>query len=44
MILSNLKKRKKKSARKYVKYIEKAVKVPIKIVSVGPDRTQTIKL
>ncbi len=33
-----------KALAAYVKYIEKAVKVPIKIVSVGPDRTQTIKL
>ncbi|MBN8692916.1 MAG: adenylosuccinate synthase [Bacteroidetes bacterium] len=28
----------------YVKYIENAVKTPITIVSIGPDRTQTIKL
>ena len=26
----------------YVKYIEKLVEVPISIVSIGPDRTQTI--
>ncbi len=26
----------------YVKYIEKEVDVPIKIISVGPDRKQTI--
>lgn len=28
----------------YIKYIENAVKVPITIVSIGPDRNQTIKL
>ncbi len=28
----------------YIKYIENEVKVPISIVSVGPDREQTIKL
>ncbi|MBS1637593.1 MAG: adenylosuccinate synthase [Bacteroidetes bacterium] len=28
----------------YVKYIEKAVGVPITIVSIGPDRTQTIHM
>jgi len=27
----------------YIKYIENAVKVPITIVSIGPDRKQTIK-
>jgi adenylosuccinate synthase len=29
--------------KKYIKYIEDEVGVPIKIVSVGPDRNQTIK-
>jgi adenylosuccinate synthase len=28
--------------KKYIEFIEKEVQVPIKIVSVGPDRTQTI--
>ena len=28
----------------YVKFIEKAVNTPITIVSVGPDRKQTIKM
>jgi adenylosuccinate synthase len=27
----------------YIEYIENAIEVPIKIVSVGPDRTQTIR-
>jgi len=26
----------------YIEYLEKELEVPIKIVSVGPDRTQTI--
>ena len=26
----------------YIKYLEKELKVPISIISVGPDRTQTI--
>jgi adenylosuccinate synthase len=26
----------------YIEFIEKEVEVPIKVVSVGPDRTQTI--
>jgi adenylosuccinate synthase len=26
----------------YVKYLEKELNVPISIISVGPDRTQTI--
>ncbi|MEL6484764.1 MAG: adenylosuccinate synthetase, partial [Bacteroidota bacterium] len=26
----------------YINFLEKELKVPIKIVSVGPDRTQTI--
>jgi adenylosuccinate synthase len=28
--------------KQYIEYIEAAVEVPIKIVSVGPDRKQTI--
>jgi len=28
--------------KEYIKFIEDAVEVPIKIVSVGPDRKQTI--
>jgi adenylosuccinate synthase len=28
--------------KKYIEFIEAAVEVPIKIVSVGPDRKQTI--
>ena len=28
--------------KEYIDYIEKEVEVPIKIVSVGPDRKQTI--
>lgn len=26
----------------YIEFIEKAVEVPIKVISVGPDRKQTI--
>jgi adenylosuccinate synthase len=33
-----------KAILNYVKYIENAVKTPITIVSIGPDRKQTIKL
>jgi len=29
--------------KEYIVFIEKAVGVPVKIVSTGPDRTQTIK-
>ncbi|MCY1240525.1 Adenylosuccinate synthetase [compost metagenome] len=28
--------------KEYVEFIEKFVEVPIKVISVGPDRTQTI--
>ena len=28
--------------KEYIEYIEKELEVPIKIVSVGPDRKQTI--
>jgi adenylosuccinate synthase len=28
--------------KEYIDYIEKEVEVPIKIISVGPDRKQTI--
>ena len=31
-----------KNLNDYVKFIEKFVGVPVKIVSVGPDRVQTI--
>ncbi|MBC8302627.1 MAG: adenylosuccinate synthetase, partial [Pelagibacterales bacterium] len=31
-----------KSFLEYVSYLEKELKVPISIISVGPDRTQTI--
>jgi adenylosuccinate synthase len=31
-----------KAARDYVDFLERQVNVPISIVSVGPDRTQTI--
>lgn len=33
-----------KALADYVKYIEKAVEVPVSIVSIGPDRTQTIRM
>ena len=32
-----------KELKDYIEFIEKEVEVPIKIVSVGPDRKQTIK-
>jgi adenylosuccinate synthase len=28
--------------KEYIEFIEKELEVPIKVVSVGPDRTQTI--
>jgi adenylosuccinate synthase len=28
----------------YIQFIEKTVEIPISIVSVGPDRTQTIRM
>ena len=28
--------------KKYISFLEKELKVPIKIISVGPDREQTI--
>ena len=31
-----------KELKEYIEFIEKEVEVPIKIVSVGPDRKQTI--
>ena len=31
-----------KELKDYIEFIEKEVEVPIKIVSVGPDRKQTI--
>jgi adenylosuccinate synthase len=31
-----------KNLMDYIHYLEEALEVPIKIVSVGPDRTQTI--
>jgi len=30
------------NAQKYVKKIEEIIEVPIKIVSIGPERSQTI--
>jgi len=33
-----------KQAQKYIKFIEKKVGVPIKLVSIGPGRNETIKL
>jgi adenylosuccinate synthase len=31
-----------KELKEYIEFIEKEIEVPIKIVSVGPDRKQTI--
>ncbi len=31
-----------KNLKKYIKFLEKEIKIPIKIVSVGPDRKETI--
>ena len=31
-----------KALNEYINFLEKELEVPIKIVSVGPDRTQTI--
>ncbi|HYD90649.1 MAG TPA: adenylosuccinate synthetase, partial [Flavobacterium sp.] len=28
--------------KEYIEFIEKELEVPIKVISVGPDRTQTI--
>ena len=32
------------NARSYIKFIEKAVEVPVDIISTGPDREETIIL
>jgi adenylosuccinate synthase len=32
------------SLKAYIRYIEQALEVPVTIVSVGPDREQTIRL
>jgi adenylosuccinate synthase len=32
-----------KNCKKYIEYVEKYVGVPIKLVSVGPDREATIE-
>lgn len=40
----NAKEQLPKALADYVKYIEKAVEVPVSIVSIGPDRTQTIHM
>jgi adenylosuccinate synthase len=32
------------AVKNYISYLEKALEVPIRYLSVGPDRTQTIDL